>query len=190
MHTFYPDARLIYIVRDGRDALISHRFQHFIDGAHHLYASDLSIKNSFMEDPTPFLNGECSLFTEEAIRQMAERWVANVVETDRLGRELYGEQYHALRYEDMLKQPYKTLSDLWDFLGASPGDFEGIVRVEMQLNPDASYQREIAEELVKPLEKGKRGSWRELFTERDKRVFKEIAGETLIAWGYEKDMEW
>jgi hypothetical protein len=26
MHTFYPDGHLIYIVRDGRDTLISHRF--------------------------------------------------------------------------------------------------------------------------------------------------------------------
>ena len=190
MHTFYPDARLIYIVRDGRDTIISHRFQHFIDGVQHLYVSDLAIKNSFMEDSTPYLNGERSLFTENAIRLMAERWVENVVETDRMGRKLYGEKYHALRYEDMLKQPYKTLSDVWDFLGASPGDFEEIVQAEMQVNPDASYQREIAKELVEPLEKGKRGSWRNMFNERDKRIFKEIAGETLIAWGYEKDMEW
>ena len=30
MHKVYPDASLIYIIRDGRDAVVSHRFQTFI----------------------------------------------------------------------------------------------------------------------------------------------------------------
>ena len=60
----------------------------------------------------------------------------------------------------------------------------------MTSNPDADWQRKKAGDLVAALEKGKRGSWRELFTERDKRIFKEIAGQTLIDWGYEETLDW
>jgi hypothetical protein len=38
--------------------------------------------------------------------------------------------------------------------------------------------------------KGVAGDWRSVFTERDKRVFKEAAGELLIKLGYEDDDQW
>jgi hypothetical protein len=34
------------------------------------------------------------------------------------------------------------------------------------------------------------GSWREIFTNADKEIFKEIAGDTLISAGYEEDLDW
>lgn len=190
MATFYPDGRLIYIVRDGRDTLVSHRFQNFIDAADALPAKDLALRDAFAKDPLPFMSGERSIFGESTLRRMAEGWVRNVVETDRLGRELFGSQYHALKYEDLLKNPYPAIAAVWQFLGADPAGLEAVVGAEISHNPDADYQREAAGDLVKNLEKGKRGSWQELFTKQDTRIFKEIAGETLIAWGYEKDMEW
>lgn len=190
MHTFYPDARLIYIVRDGRDTLVSHLFQNFIDGEEHLSRNQLALRDEFARNPDPFMNGEKSLFTETSIRRMASGWVKNVQETDRMGREIYQDRYYVLRYEDLLREPYETIQKVWAFLGATPQDVSGKVASEMASNPDAAYQKEVAGDLVQNLEKGKRGSWHELFTERDKRIFKEIAGETLIAWGYEKDMEW
>jgi len=190
MHTFYPDGRLIYIVRDGRDTLVSHLFQNFINAAHYLPKNQLALRDEFARNPEPFMRGEKSIFTEETIRRMASGWVKNVRETDRLGREIYQDRYHALRYEDMLRAPHETMQQVWAFLGATPMDLTDEVSAEMTQNPDAAYQKEVANDLVKNLDKGKRGSWRELFTERDKRIFKEIAGETLIAWCYEKDREW
>ena len=38
--------------------------------------------------------------------------------------------------------------------------------------------------------KGVSGDWRNLFTERDKQIYKEEAGELLIKLGYEKDNDW
>ncbi len=40
------------------------------------------------------------------------------------------------------------------------------------------------------LRKGKNGDWKNYFSEVHKEIFKEIAGETLIKLGYEKDMNW
>lgn len=190
MYTFYPDAKLIYIIRDGRDTLISHRFQNFIDGAQFLPKEDLRIRDDFARDPEPFFSGQRSVFTEKAFTRMAEGWAINVIGTDGRGRELYGEQYHSLKYEDLLAKSFDTISAVWRFLGVDPAGFEAAVEAEMTSNPDADWQRQKAGDLVAALEKGKRGSWRQLFTERDKHMFKEIAGQVLIDWGYEQNFDW
>lgn len=187
MHKIFPDGKLIFIVRDGRDAAVSHRFQAFIDATQHLTRRDWAIRADFVRDSVPYLRGEHSVFTEKAIRRAAESWVQNVAETDQMGKQLFGEQqYIAVRYEDLLKTPWEAMSRLWAFLGADPGlpELPEILEAEMNKNPDAQWQQEKASEIVEPLKKGKSGSWRELFTARDRQIFKEIADETLLAWGY------
>ncbi|MBN1147673.1 MAG: sulfotransferase [Anaerolineales bacterium] len=186
MRRVYPDARLIYIVRDGRDTAISHRFQAFIDFPEHLSQEDLRIRDDFASNPDPFLRGERSIFTEKAIHRAAEGWVRNVQETDRLGREHYGERYGSLRYEDLLARPWGEMQRMWSFLGASPPapDLESTLTAELDQNPDADWQQQKAKEIAQPLQKGKQGAWQELFSARDRQVFQQIAGETLAAWGY------
>lgn len=187
MHKVYPDGYLIYIVRDGRDVVISHRFQTFIEFPERLSREDREIRQAFIHQPQPFLAGQKSIFTEAAIRRAAQGWARNVNETDRLGRELYGERYLSLRYEDLLQQPAQEMGRVWDFLGAAPAPPETIqaLAAEMTQNPDADWQQQKAKELAQPLQKGRRGTWRELFTERDRGVFRQFADETLLAWGYE-----
>ncbi len=192
MQKIYPEARLIYIVRDGRDALISHRFQNFIDAPQHLSREDLEIREAFSRQPSVFLGGQRSLFSEKGFRRAVEGWIQNVQETDQLGKQYYGERYVALRYEDLLKGPWDAMSRLWVFLGADvtqKGLREALDK-ELQQNPDADWQRQKAGDLVESLNKGKQGSWRDLFTENDRKVFKAIGGQTLITWGYEQDLNW
>lgn len=192
MHRVYPDARLVYILRDGRDTAVSHRFQAFIDSPQHLTAEDLRLREAFARDPQPFMEGRRSVFTEKAIRTAAESWVTNLQETDQEGRRLYGERYHSLRYEDLLQAPYEQMRRVWAFLGAESGEdgLQAAVAEAMGENPDADWQQQKAEEIASPLQKGQHGSWRELFSERDRQVFKSIAGEALIQWGYEQDLSW
>jgi len=190
MARVYPDGKVVFIVRDGRDTLISHRFQNFIDGPQFLPAQDLAIRDDFARDPAPYFAGEKSLFTERALRRMITGWVENVVDTDAAARELYGDHYHLVRYDALLDQPWETIAALWRFLGADPAGLQPIVEAEMNQNPDAAWQQEKAGELVANLERGKRGSWRELLTARDKAIVKEIAGQTLIDWGYAEDRSW
>jgi hypothetical protein len=192
MHKIYPDAKLIYIVRDGRDTAVSHRIQSFIDADQHLTRLDLEIREAFAADPVPFMDGKRSIFSEKAIRQAAESWVKNVNETDLRGKELYQDQYLSLRYELLVQEPYTQMKRVWDFLGADTTDpnLQGVISGELQQNPDADWQQLKAGELIAPLQKGKQGSWRELFTPRDRQIFKAIAGQTLIEWGYESDLNW
>lgn len=190
MHRIYPDASLVYIVRDGRDTLVSHRFQNFIDGTQFLSASDLKIRDAFSRKPDDFLSGRQSIFTPQALVSMSKSWVDNVTQTDQLGHQLYGDRYFSLRYEDLLARPYEMLSKVWSFLGVNPETLEARVLLEMEQNPDADWQSEKAPELAVALEKGKSGSWRYLFTEADKKKFKEIAGSVLVTWGYEQNLDW
>jgi hypothetical protein len=186
----YPDASLIYIVRDGRDTLVSHRFQNFIDGSQFLTKADLKLRDEFAKQPDTFLSGKRSVFTPQALKQMARSWAQNVTETDRLGHQLYGDRYYSLRYEDLLARPYDMLSKVWSFLGVNPDTLEPRVTQEMAQNPDAAWQSQKAPDLAATLEKGKRGSWTQLFTQNDKRLFKEEAGDVLVTWGYEPNQDW
>ena len=192
VHKVYPEARLIVIIRDGRDMAVSHRFQSFIDAAQHMSREDLRIRDDFSRDAGLFLTGQRSIFTDKAIRSEAAGWARNVTGTDKVARELYGEHYLTLRYEDLLEQPQAELERIWAFLGV---DSEGkglaeAVIAELESNPDADWQKQKAGELVEPLEKGRQGSWRNLFTAHDRLIFKKLAGQALIAWDYEQSLDW
>ena len=191
-HKVYPDGKIIFIVRDGRDAAISHRFQSFIDATQHLNKQDWMIREAFEHDPEPFLHGERSIFTKDAIQNAANGWAKNVRDTHEMGKKLYKDQFITLRYEDLLAQPWQQMCHLWDFLGVRTDiqELPDILRAELESNPDRDWQKQKAEDMVSPLEKGKSGSWRNLFTFRDKQAFKDAAGELLISWNYEAASDW
>lgn len=192
MAAVYPDGRLINIVRDGRDTALSHRFQTFVDRQEKMTRDDWKIRRDFITDSQPFLNGQRSLFTEKELLEVAGSWVRNVSETEAEGQRLFGDRYFQLRYEDLMSQPWENMCSIWKFLGASKADkkLHEALDTELAANPDKDWQHEKSEDLAQFIPKGRQGSWHNLFTEHDKSVFKQVAGELLIKWGYEKDMEW
>lgn len=192
LHKVYPDGKLIFIVRDGRDAVVSHRFQTFIDASHHLTKQDWAIRTAFEYQPKLFLQGTRSIFTKDGIRKAAEGWARNVNDTDFQGKLLFNGKYISLRYEDLLSDPWGQMIRLWSFLGleVSLSGLQEKLDTELSKNPDKIWQKKKAGNLTSPLHKGKSGSWRDLFTVYDKLVFRKIAGETLIEWGYENNMDW
>jgi hypothetical protein len=185
-HQIYPDARIVYILRDGRDAVLSHRFQAFIDAVQHLRGEDLQIMAEFKMNPDSFRGPDKSLFTEKGLREYALGWVRNLETTMEQGQSLYGEAYHYLRYEDLLENPVAEMRRLWAFLGAAV-DFTGaedVVDTTLGLNRDAAWQERQAGELAAAIPKGQSGGWREFFTQRDRKIFNDTAGQTLEKWGY------
>jgi hypothetical protein len=192
MHSIYPDAKLVYIVRDGRDVLISERFRNFVEESKFLSAEDKKILKELRRDQTQFTNGTRSIFTETFLRRVTAGWVKNLQETDDEGRKLFGENYFSMRYEDLLSKPFFEVTKLWRFLGVSDitGSLVEEVKSEMGSNPDEEWQSRRNEDIASFLPKGQAGNWQKLFTERDKSHFKEIAGEMLIKWMYEKDLDW
>ena len=191
LHAVYPDAKLIYIVRDGRDVLISERFRNLVEESKFLKPEDKQIIEELRKDQTQFTNGTHSIFTESVIRRVASGWVKNLEETEDEGRRLFGDGYYSLRYEDLLTHPFEEMQRLWSFLGvqADPS-VEKAIAAEMSSNPDEEWQAKRNEDIASFLPKGQAGNWQRLFTARDKSIFKEVAGAMLIKWNYEKDLNW
>src|SRR6266496_416433 len=78
LHSIYPDAKLIYIVRDGRDVLISERFRNLVEESNFLKTEDKRIIEELRADQTQFSIGTRSIFTETFIRRVAAGWVKNL----------------------------------------------------------------------------------------------------------------
>jgi|GEM_PF-157968 len=189
LYSIYPDAKLLYIARDGRDTVLSQRFRAFIDFQEELGDEDSRIREDFIYHPEQFLDGSRSLFTRQSLIHGARSWVRNIEETESVGKDRFGENYYSLKYEDLILNTLEEMDQIWEFLDVEL-DFpkkEESIQIEFTKNPDADWQRHQERDLVANLKKGKSGGWRELFTEQDKGIFQEIAGDTLVAWGYETD---
>jgi hypothetical protein len=190
LHAIYPDAKLIYIVRDGRDVLISERFRNLVEESKFLKSEDKHIIQELRKNPTQFTNGTRSIFTEAVIRRVVAGWVTNLQETDDEGRKLFNHHYCSVRYEDLLARPYEEMQKLWKFLGVQAEVLENAILREMSSNPDEEWQTKRNEDIASFLPKGQAGNWQRLFTARDKVVFKEVAGDMLVKWRYERDLNW
>lgn len=192
MHSLYPDAKLINIVRDGRDVLISERFRNFVEESKFLTAEDKRIIADLRADSASFSDGRRSIFTEAFIRRVAGGWVTNLQETEDEGKRLFGKDFFSLRYEDLLVNPFDEMTKLWKFLGVKKvgKSLARDIQTEMASNPDEEWQERRNEDIASFLPKGQAGNWSRLFTVRDKVIFKDVAGAMLVKWGYEKDLEW
>ena len=191
MHAVYPDAKLVYIVRDGRDVLISERFRNLVEESKFLKQEDRRIIEELRRDQAQFMDGRRSLFTEPVIRRVASGWVKNLEEIEEEAQRLFPGKYFSLRYEDLLQRPFEEIQKVWNFLGVQtdPSIQDDILR-EMASNPDEEWQSQRNEDIASFLPKGHAGNWQRLFTEHDKTVFKEAAGKMLVKWGYEKSEDW
>jgi hypothetical protein len=191
LHAVYPDARIVYIVRDGRDVITSERFRNFVEESRFLTAEDKRIIAELRRAPAPFEDGRRSIFTETFIRRVGGDWADDLRETEDESRRLFKDNFYGLRYEDLLEHPFSEMKKLWAFLGvdADPA-LENAINDEMVSNPDEKWQAKRNEDIASFLPKGQAGNWVRLFSDADRSVFKAVAGEMLVRWNYEKDLNW
>jgi hypothetical protein len=188
----YPEARIIHIIRDGRDAAVSmihHMWNYSKDeGAFYdLEPEDLKKRDAYREDPT----SAAGLFTQKRLTSIARLWATQVGRTVEDGPLLFGENYAEVRYEDLLERPEEEVGRILRFLGADAGE-EAVRRsIEASSFERWSEGRERGQEASGSFyRKGVAGDWKNVFTEEDRRVFKAAAGDLLIELGYEKDDDW
>jgi hypothetical protein len=191
----YPEAKVIHIVRDGRDVAVSLMF-HFWNlardnkdrgGFYDLEPEEVAKRDAYFEDPNNFLASGNSIFIEERLRQIAVRWSRRASKASREGPQLFGSGFFQLRYEDLLERPEENLKVMFGFLDAQTDD--DIIRRCAEEN---SFERKTGrprghEESRKFMRKGVAGDWRRVFTDHDRQVYEEIAGDTLVEMGYSLD---
>lgn len=186
MHRVYPDAKIIYILRDGRDVAVSRRFQMFIDLPHLLRRRDRKIVDRLQAAGAQNEVYPGSVFTVSWLEHEAEGWANDTVETDILAKNLYGEAYMCVRFETLVREPVSCMADVWEFLDVGSGrDLADKVLKEMGRNPAAEWHTEVAPNLVSGFGRGLAGGWRNVFKEGDLLTFNKAAGWALESWGYE-----
>ena len=164
----YPEARLIHIIRDGRDAAVS--------AAHHARNFGRA-RDAKRQDE--------GLFAEAQIRKLAADWRARVGRTVEDGPRLFGDRYAEVRYEDLLAHPEREVARLLRFLGAASDEESAARCVAAASFERLSRGRTRGEEDPSSFfRKGVAGDWRDAFTERDRRAFEEEAGDLLEKLGY------
>jgi hypothetical protein len=191
IHEIYPDARIIHIVRDGRDVAVSainHWWRLTKDqpgGIFELTPDELEIRDAYLKDREGFLASGRSIFTEERLGQLASRWSHRVGKAHRDGTALYGERYLEIRYEDLLQDTPNTLQRILRLLDARD-DNATIERCTLASSFErVSKRRQGEEDSSSFFRKGVAGDWRSVFTERDRKIYEELAGDQLIRMGYE-----
>jgi hypothetical protein len=188
----YPEAKIIHIIRDGRDAAVSavHHSWNFGKIRKGAEASAKRITHR-KRDPHEMRNMGESIFAEGQLRKFAAEWSARVSSTVEDGPTLPGNGYVEVRYEDLLARPEEEVRRLLEFLRAEASEktvkrcvnaasFEKLSkgRTRGQEDPTSFFRKGIA------------GDWSNVFTEQDKVLFKKEAGDLLIQLGYEKDDSW
>ncbi len=193
IHELYPDSKIIHIIRDGRDVAVSniHAFwQNARDrgGPMDLDPEILRKRNAYLNDRETFISDGESIFTEPQIVQLAKTWNWMVSRGRHQGRELFGNHYVEVRYENLLQDSSSELERLFEFLGVER-DRDVVERiVEENSFERATGRPRGKEDSTSFNRKGVAGDWKEVFTERDNRVFQNEAGPLLAELGYEKDI--
>lgn len=192
----YPDARVIHVIRDGRDAIVSlvhHRWNHSKDegGIYELKPEELARRRAYREDPKQLIESGGGIFPEGTLARMAAGWKARIGKAMHDGRNVLGANYAEVRYEDLLVRPYEEVARLLAFLGADASDEVVEECVRSASFENLSGGRERGEEDPSSFyRKGVAGDWKNVFTEEDRRIFKEAAGDLLVELGYEEDDDW
>lgn len=101
---------------------------------------------------------------------------------------------HKIRFEDIVgakgggseQRQKKVIHDLADYLNIVITQ-DGLQKICDSLfgNPSPNEDR-----FYTTFREGQIGSWRQYFSEKHKKLFKEIAGDVLIRWGYEENFDW
>jgi len=166
-----------FILRDPRDVVVSH--VHYVtemepDHAHHrYYAEEL---HSFDERLRASILGRPE--TEMPFPDIRLRFEPYMGWLERA-------EVLVLRYEDLLTGRQESLGRVLDHAVRRSFPLAVEREVAIQALSDA-----IDPQRSPTFRSGKAGAWREQFSEDNKRLFKEVAGELLVRLGYERDRDW
>ncbi|HZW10558.1 MAG TPA: sulfotransferase domain-containing protein [Phycisphaerales bacterium] len=192
-----PGERYIWILRDGRDVMVSWTFHQLRMGEAVIGKSIPSpVKEHLLElsaalhaDPEFFRkHPERLLSSEEWVRRTAHTWNhrfqtdsenAAAMQTDATPSRVL-----CMRYEALREHTERERQRLYEFLELDPALAQPVSR-EQYTAPGFE-----AENTLSFTRKGEVGDWRNYFTDDAKRWFQEVAGESLVRAGYARDADW
>lgn len=162
---FFPQARFVHVLRDGRDVACSMR--------HH---PRHRVENGRLV-PTGI---------RRPIEECVRRW-ANAVEASRPFWK--DPRYHLVRYEDLVTRPRPTLAALFEFLG-EPWD-EAVMNHALVASPFRDVTKFPQNpEAIEPIRESALGRWQKELSPADKIAFKAVGNALLLELGYASAPDW
>jgi len=160
-----PGARFIHVVRDGRDTAISNIY--------HKNRAD-GTQMDFGGEPFRAFLGDYAREWADNFRRVRAAFAAQP------------ERYHEVRYEDLLAEPARHVTDILNFLGvdASPSQVARVVD-ENTFRKLSGGREAGQEDRASFYRKGVAGEWRTHFDEKALAVFDRASGGLLRELGYE-----
>ena len=96
-------------------------------------------------------------------------------------------RYIEVRYEDLVNNPKKSMEKIFKFLVLEMVSKDELLSF-YKLEEDEKHLQNI--EVSQPIYKRTVGRWRKDMSNKEKKLFKKMAGKMLIELGYEKDFNW
>jgi hypothetical protein len=186
----YP--RGVYVLRDGRDALISHYFQitrHVPEGDHP-QLTRIQRRNLPGLVNKADVRGNIAAFCE---RQMMKPLSSRVNWGDHVRSyyEVENPNVALARYEDLLKEAEATLAAVLSRLSGEQPDAEGVRATLKKFSFERLAGRTRGQEdRTSFWRKGQAGDWSNHFTREAAEIFDRYCGDMLITAGYEPDHAW
>lgn len=167
--TIYPEAKVVHIIRDGRDVAVSAMY----------HARNFG-RGRERNGPR-----EGSVFPEGNLEKLAAEWASKVGKTVEDGPELLGGNYTEVRYEALLEWPDREVRRLLKFLGVGSDEETARRCVDAASFERLSKGRKRGEEDPSSFfRKGVAGDWENVFTGQDRETFDQQAGGLLASLGY------
>lgn len=188
----FPDARFLWMIRDGRDAVVSNLFLLLRERNFHELPPHCSAEGQHAADRLAAGQTEGSLFGAELLRHLTQQWVESVYGARRAER-LYGEVggFCQVRYEDLVSQPGQQLARVLSWLGVAADETRvRTIVADNVFERNAGGRHPGEEDPLAEWRKGVVGDWRNRFSSEDKQVFKAVAGTLLVELGYEAGFDW
>lgn len=173
----FPQAKIIHLVRDGRDVLTSGTFDWLLKDA------EGTDRHEFYFNPIPGMKLD-RFFDAAVIKKWARNWCETI--------DVFADQPadHLITYEAMKEDMATALSGVFEVLGVDHYE-ELCVRCEEATTFEAMTGRPPGEEdPTAKARKGVVGDWRNFFTLADGELFDALAGEQMAAVSYEPDSNW
>jgi len=180
VETKHTNYKAFHIVRDLRDMIVSGYFSH-----KYSHATQNEWGKKFLIPHRNWLNtvSEEEGIMEEILKGYALNKISEWNFSDPNIKEI--------KFEDMIADPFKTFSEVSDFLQIDVSAEKLKEIIEKNSFENLSKGRKPGEEdKSSHFRKGTPGDWKNHFTEEHVKVFKEKWGDLLIKTGYEKDNEW
>jgi hypothetical protein len=168
IHNYFPEAYFIHLNRDGRDVLASLKEFSYLHKKRYApwgktrpdnWHTDPAIKDVVLTD---FKIGRWSRHTECCL------WAKENVDN-----------YHELRYEDLVCNPLEELRKIFQFIEISvPGEARRIVE---HYDPDAAFKTGIHPKIRV---RGHADRWKDVLTPQDLNRFMAVSKDNMLKMGY------